>query len=142
VSPLCVDVRGADDGRVARLAERVLAGEGLRDAEVCISIVDDRTMVNLNRRYTGRDSVTDVLAFPLSEGDDKQYAHGHLGDVVVCETQARRQAEELSSDPHEELMRLVVHGILHLLGYDHTDEDEGRRMHVAQEAYVNERWDD
>jgi probable rRNA maturation factor len=144
VSPVRVDVRGApdSDGSLARLAERVLAGEGIYDAEVCISIVDETTMTNLNRRYTGRDGVTDVLAFPLSEGDEGQYAHGHLGDVVVCEAQARRQARELCIDPGGELNRLVVHGILHLLGYDHADEAGGRRMHAAQETYVNERWED
>ncbi len=144
MSPMRVDVRGAGHraGRLVGLVERVLTAEGVHDAEVCVSIVDEETMTNLNRRYTGRDDVTDVLAFPLSEGDGGQYALGHLGDVVVCGTQAQRQAADLCIDPGEELNRLVVHGILHLLGYDHADDDEGRRMHAVQEAYVNERWDE
>ena len=118
MSKLRVDVKGAGplSHKLTRLAREVLAAEGTDAAEVCISIVDEDTMTNLNRRYTGRNGATDVLAFSLREGRGSQHCHGHLVDVVVCEAQAHRQANELGIDPREEIARLVVHGILHLLG--------------------------
>ncbi len=139
-----VEVRGGGEHRegLTRLVEKVLAKEGYDEVEVCISIVDAETMVNLNRRYTGREEPTDVLAFSLREGSGGQYSHGHLGDVVVCDSQAARQARELAVDPREELRRLVVHGVLHLLGYQHRDEGRRRSMLSVQEAYVMGRWDD
>ncbi len=139
-----VDVKGAGTLRhkLVRLAREVLATEGTDAAEVCISIVDDDTMTNLNRRYTGRNGVTDVLAFSLREGRGSEHCHGHLGDVVVCEAQAQRQADELGIDAREEIARLVVHGILHLLGYQDVKDKERRRMQTVQDAYVEGRWDD
>ena len=132
---------GSRAGELVRLAEKVLAKEGLHDVEVCISIVDAPTMVELNRRYTGRDGVTDVLAFSLREGGGGQHSHGHLGDVVICGDRATEQAAELGVDPHEELRRLLVHGVLHLLGYDHEEEHRQQEMEALQEAYVKGRWD-
>ena len=138
-----VDVTGAGPHtkELAHLVEKLLAGEGLKDVQVCISIVDVPTMVELNRRYTGRDGVTDVLAFSLREGQGGQHSHGHLGDVVICGDRATEQVAELEIDPDEELRRLVVHGVLHLLGYSHDDECRQQEMEALQEAYVEGRWD-
>jgi probable rRNA maturation factor len=142
VTPFRVDIRGASAAQapgLVRLVEKILAAEGFHDGEICVTIVDDEVMTGLNREYTGRDNVTDVLAFSLREGDGGQHSHGHLGDVVVCASEARRQAADLALDPDEELSRLVVHGVLHLLGYDHADDVGQQRMESLQETYVKRR---
>jgi probable rRNA maturation factor len=113
---------------VAALVDGVVAAEG-GQGEVSILLVEPVAIRRLNRQYRGRDSVTDVLAFPIDEddGDDLPGVPRMLGDVVVCLEQARTQAGELGHSPAEELTTLLAHGTLHLLGYDHeADTDEGR----------------
>jgi probable rRNA maturation factor len=113
---------------VSSLVDGVLAAED-GEGEVSIVLVEPAAIRRLNRQYRGRDSVTDVLAFPIDEdpADDLPGVPRMLGDVVVCLEQARVQAVELGHSPAEELTTLLAHGTLHLLGYDHEDDaDEGR----------------
>lgn len=121
-------------------AERVLILEGrpLGDVEVSVALVDDPYIRDLNREYRGVDAPTDVLSFPMNEedpdaGDDEPYLL--LGDVVVSLPTAVRQAEEYGTNLHQETARLVVHGTLHLLGYDHQQDEDAVRMQ-AREAEV------
>ena len=71
-------------------------------------------MKRLNSKFRGKNSTTDVLSFPLAENFER-----HLGDIVISLPQARKQAREFGSRLQEELLRLLIHGLLHLLGYDH-----------------------
>jgi probable rRNA maturation factor len=87
------------------------------EGELSVTCLPENEMCDLNRAFRGTDAVTDVLAFDLS--DDR----GLLGDVYVCPPVARRNAKEWGVTPEEELVRLVVHGVLHLLGYDHPEGD-------------------
>jgi rRNA maturation RNase YbeY len=91
-------------------------------------------MRELNRRYLGKDVPTDVIAFALGEGGDL------VGDVYVGVEQARRQAEELGLAVEEELARLVIHGVLHVLGHDHPEGPERLRSHMffLQERVLRE----
>lgn len=123
---------------VAALVDGVVAAEGGK-GEVSILLVAPGAIRRLNRQYRGRDSVTDVLAFPIDEeaGDDLPGVPRMLGDVVVCLEQARAQADELGHSPAEELTTLLAHGTLHLLGYDHeADTDEGR-MFARQDELLD-----
>jgi probable rRNA maturation factor len=103
---------------LARAAPRTARGA------VAIALVPDRTIRRLNRDYLGMDRVTDVLSFPASRGP-------FLGDIAVATGVARRQAREQGHSVRTELRVLALHGLLHLLGYDH-DADRGQ-MHRIEE---------
>ena len=117
-----------DDAAVARLVAGALEAEGVDNAEASVEFVGERRIRALNAEYRGKDQVTDVLSFPLEDGGQGPgpAAVGGpaapprlLGDVVVCARQALRQARADSLPPALELAVLLVHGTLHLLGYDH-----------------------
>jgi probable rRNA maturation factor len=115
------------------MARQVVAWERARGTRVELTLLDATGMRRLNRRATGRRGVTDVIAFRLPQPDGTL-----LGDVYLCPTAARRWVERESSPLAAELIRLAVHGTLHVLGYDHP-EGPGRTrsaMWRKQEAYV------
>jgi probable rRNA maturation factor len=117
-----------DEGALAELARRTLEGEDESAVELSLSFVGLDEMSALHERYLGETGPTDVLSFPLGED-------GLLGDVVVCPAFAAANVEDLQA----ELRLLVVHGVLHLLGYDHEEEDGRRVMWERQEAYSGVR---
>jgi len=109
--------------------ERALEHLGQASAEVCVSLVSDAEIQALNRQYRHKDRPTDVLAFPVREGERIQGDEQHLGDVVISVDTARRQAKERGRSLDEELATLLIHGLLHLLGYDHERSPaEARKM--------------
>ncbi|HXF58058.1 MAG TPA: rRNA maturation RNase YbeY [Actinomycetota bacterium] len=114
-----------DEEALAELARRTLEGEGVREGELSLSFVTEEEMAQLHQRYLGEPGPTDVLSFPLGED-------GLVGDVVVCPAVAARNNPDLRS----ELRLLVVHGVLHLLGYDHEDPGDRAAMWARQEAYA------
>ena len=94
--------------------------------EVVVALVGDRRMRALNRRYRGVDRATDVLAFPAGDSGAGRRPRGApriLGDIVIATGVARRQARAAGQSLEDELRRLALHGLLHLLGYDHTSDD-------------------
>ena len=98
--------------------------------EVSVLLVDDAEMRRLNRDYRGVDRTTDVLAFALNEGEAPDPQPQFLGDIVISVERARDQAGGQGSDLEAEVARLLVHGALHLLGWDHersAEEAEGMR---------------
>jgi rRNA maturation RNase YbeY len=114
--------------RLGRVARRLLRRLDLGETELSILLVNDREMRGLNRRYRGIDRATDVLAFAQQEGAGGT-PHGLLGDVVISVDTARRQARDAGSSLGAEADRLLIHGLLHLLGYDHErSAAEARRM--------------
>ena len=113
---------------LVRLAELTLQGEGAGGAELSLSFVDAAEMADLHERYLGEHGPTDVLSFALDED-------GLLGDVIVCPAVAAGN----NPDRDAELRLLVVHGTLHLLGYDHELDGERAVMWARQEAYSGVR---
>lgn len=109
----------ADAGDLERAVYRTLAQEGVTEAEVSLTLLDDAAIRKMNQQYLDRDSVTDVIAFSLYEAGESV-----LGDVYVGYSQALRQAESLGIDPREEMLRLSVHGTLHVLGHDHPEGED------------------
>lgn len=97
---------------------RTLTAENRAVVEVSLTLLADAEIRELNRRYLGHDRPTDVIAFTLGGPEDL------VGDVYVGVEQARKQAEELGISPSEELLRLAVHGTLHVLGHDHPEGEE------------------
>ena len=142
------DEAPVDAARWVRLAERVLEAEGMKgDTELSMLFVDEVSMADLNKRFRGEEGPTDVLAFPIDEdvveGGRSPDSGGPgpgvsppepyeipivLGDVVVCPRVAQRNAPAHAGTYDDELALLVVHGILHLLGMDHTDDREAAVM--------------
>lgn len=112
-----------------RAALVVLEGEGIPAARIGVVLCDDTFIHALNVRYLGHDWATDVLSFPLG-------ADPIEGEVYVSVDTARRQAEEVGVSLRNELVRLVVHGVLHLVGYDDRTARDHERMHALQEEYV------
>jgi len=128
--PVVVDVvdrtrAGVDAAAATDLVAHVLRSEGVTAAEVGVSFVGERRIRALNREYRGVDAVTDVLSFPLEEPGERPPVGVPrlLGDVVVCPVQARRQAVADGAPPARELAVLLVHGVLHLLGWEHGDAE-------------------
>ena len=106
--------------RAARFLNHALGLSGGSGREVSVLLCGDRSMRSLNRAYRGKDKSTDVLSFPATPGEK-----GFLGDLVVCLPQARRQARAGHATVAKTVDKLLLHGLLHLLGYDHeTDRGE------------------
>ena len=118
-----------------RVASIVLDGERLMNAEIGFWFVDDPTIRRLNRQYRARNRPTDVLAFGLSEPHERRRPGAVLGDVVISVTTAHRQAGRLGHSLESELAVLLIHGILHLLGYDHEAPAAGARRMRRREAH-------
>jgi probable rRNA maturation factor len=163
-----VDVFGADEQQdclvaldaMVALTRAVLLAEGVRGgAEVSLLFVDEPTIAELNERFLGRDGPTDVLSFPL---EDEPVGAGRapdgggtgpgeppedevpdlLGDVVVCPAVAARNADRERVGYDDELALLVVHGTLHLLGWDHEADDEATAMEARERELLRAHWSD
>jgi probable rRNA maturation factor len=159
-----------DEAAVAALVARALEAEGVVQAELSVEFVGERRIRALNRDHRGKDEVTDVLSFPLEEPGEWEAAgevrssvmDDHpdagdapdgddvpdegppprlLGDVVICARQALRQARADSLPASFELAVLLVHGTLHLLGYDH-ETDAGEMALRQAEVLELVRWED
>ncbi len=112
-------------------------------AELCIKAVDEQTMATLNEQWMEKQGPTDVLAFPIDELRpglvDEEPEEGVLGDLVLCPSVAERQATEAGHSTEAEVELLTVHGILHLLGYDHAEPQEHAEMFGLQ-AELLDAW--
>ena len=113
------------------------------DAEIGVTVVDAEEIRELNRDYRGNDSVTDVLSFPQYD-DMEELAYdladeavtALIGDVVICYDRVLSQAEEFGTGVTREFVYLFTHSILHLMGYDHMEEDDKREMRAREEEIL------
>lgn len=124
--------RPVDEDGLAALARDALAAEGLEAVELSLSFVDETEIEELHVRFMDEPGPTDVLSFPLDPDDVDERGVRVLGDVVIAPSVAARNHP---GDPEGELRLLVVHGVLHLLGYDHERDDERAEMWARQERY-------
>lgn len=125
-----------DPEALRRAAEAVLAHEQVpRPWSLSIQVTDNETVHRLNRRFRGVDAPTDVLSFPDGSVDPESGAV-YLGDIVIAYPYAAAQAERAGHAVADELTLLVVHGTLHLLGYDHAEPEEKARMWAVQQAVL------
>jgi probable rRNA maturation factor len=108
-----------------RWADTVL-GSGAREREICVVLVGERRSRTLNARYRGRDKPTNVLSFPAPAVATR--SSGTLGELVICPAVLRAEAREQHKDVRSHWAHMVVHGLLHLLGYDHERERDAQRM--------------
>lgn len=149
--PIAIKIAPAYRGKVApellrRAAEAALAQAGVAPAaELTIVVTGDRRIRALNRQYLGEDRPTDVLAFPSADLQAPPHAARgtrfvaapeaatYLGDILLSYPRAREQAQAAGHPVEAELQLLVVHGVLHLLGYDHAEAEEKERMWALQD---------
>jgi probable rRNA maturation factor len=105
---------------------------GHAQAELSIALVDDDAIAELNEKYRGNSGPTDVLSFSLLDGAHVDHRGGLLGDVVVSLDTAAVQARRGRRSLDDEVLRLLIHGTLHLVGHDHEQDEEARRMRAEE----------
>ncbi|MBA2561253.1 MAG: rRNA maturation RNase YbeY [Propionibacteriales bacterium] len=112
------------------------------EAELCLKLVDEPTITEFNERYLGKQGPTDVLSFPMDELRPGQEGEpeddGILGDMLLCPQYAAHQAPSFARSADDEMHLLTIHGILHLLGYNHAEADEEREMFSLQARLLAE----
>ena len=117
--------------KLRKTAREILDALAFPDGELSVLVVDDSEIAELNRTYLGREGPTNVIAFPMREGEFSEISPYLLGDVVISAETAEREGMESGIPGDERFLWLLVHGILHLLGYDHeTSEDDAETMNA------------
>jgi probable rRNA maturation factor len=141
--------RTMDEGWLRQVVDMTLAAEGLeRPVELGLVITDAKTIRRLNREYRGEDEDTDVLAFALIEETDAARfvlppdGVSRLGEVLISHPQAAVQAKEHNHPLKHEVALLIVHGVLHLLGYDHGDSETEKLMRAKEEKVLEQLSDE
>jgi probable rRNA maturation factor len=126
---------GVDSRALKRTLRKLLAEVGERDSAISLTLVDDQTIREINREHRHKDRATDVLSFPLVIPSVSREApqpssepERLLGDIVISLDTARRQAADYDAPLQNELYRLMIHGLLHVLGHDHEETEERRLM--------------
>ncbi|HYO92338.1 MAG TPA: rRNA maturation RNase YbeY [Pyrinomonadaceae bacterium] len=124
--------RAIDVERWREFAAQALKVAPAKGAGVTVAFVSDRAMRELNRRWRGKRGTTDVLSFPSAQDEFEKVEGPTLGDVVISVEQAARQAAEHGLEFDEEVAQLILHGVLHLCGYDHErDDGEMNRLELS-----------
>ena len=138
IKPLFRDGLDSDLIREA-VSKALIMGDIVYPIEVGVTITDDETVAALNLKYRGKEGTTDVLSFSMA--DEKEDGNSFIsppnsvfdmGDVIISYPQASRQVETLDHDVKDEIIFLVVHGMFHLMGYDHEDRYEAKSMEYME----------
>lgn len=121
-----------------KVLKRTLKIEKVKNAYFDVILVDEQKIQEINKNYRGKDSVTDVISFAFEDNDKKEYNNTRiLGEIYICIPKMISQAKEYGHTEERELAFLGVHGLLHLLGYDHMTEEEEKIMIKKQELVLN-----
>ena len=120
-----------DRGCMRHIVRTVLEGEGIANAEISLAFVDNATSQRLNKRYLDHDEPTDILTFPLGEAGDKL-----AGELVVGAEVAQAQAHKREHDVQAELALYVIHGLLHLCGFNDKSADQVAKMRQRERHYL------
>ena len=121
-----------DAALLGKRSRAMLGCLGHSRSELSIALVDDQEIRTLNQAWRNKNRPTDVLSFSLLEGDDLGGRRGLMGDVVISVETAATQARERHRGLDEEVARLVIHGLLHIVGFDHEEDQEARAMRREQ----------
>ena len=123
---------------IHQTAQVILNALDCPDAEISIVIVDDLQMAEFNRNYLNREGPTNVIAFPMQEGEFSEINPYLLGDVVISADTAHKEGKAADIDLPSRFTQLLVHGILHLVGYDHeNDEQEAQKMETKNSEILH-----
>jgi len=127
------DLVPVDRDRMREIVRAVLKGEEISEAEISLAFVDNPTIHQLNKRYLNHDEPTDILSFPLSEPNAKKLT----GELVIGAEVALAEAAGRGHDVQAELALYVIHGLLHLCGYDDKSESSAKEMRDRERYYLN-----
>ncbi|HJN62102.1 MAG TPA: rRNA maturation RNase YbeY [Candidatus Parcubacteria bacterium] len=123
-----------DENFLKKVAKIVLKGENKSSGEISLALIGPGRIRELNKKYRKKDKATDVLSFQES----KDFLEG-LGEIVICLREVKKNSKKFKVDFQEELARILIHGILHLLGYDHEkSRAKAREMEKKQESYLSQ----
>ena len=126
---------------ILRAADTVGKVYGVENSELSITLTNDEYIRSLNKKFRGKDTATDVLSFAFRESNEPEIYGADfeiLGDVIISLERAKVQAEEFGHSFKREVIFLEVHGILHLLGYDHINDDKRQEME-AEQRYIMQK---
>lgn len=126
------EIEPLDRGRLREIVRTVLSSEGVADFEISLAFVDNATIHRLNKRYLDHDEPTDVLSFPLSDPNAKRLA----GELVIGAEIALAEAQARGHDVHGELALYVIHGLLHLCGFDDKSASGAAAMRERERFYL------
>ena len=122
-----------------KIIEYALNHEKIKNVEFNVIFVDSNTITKINREYRGIDRVTDVISFALEDNEEVKFGFGRLlGDIYICTDKMKEQAKEYDHSLLREQGFLTVHGLLHLLGYDHMTKEEEEIMFKKQELILDD----
>lgn len=122
----------ANKKKIKHIAQTVLFKEGISTAEINIILVDDKYIIRLNHEFLNKEQTTDVISFNLTDNNDRQLA----GEVYANVEQIIRQADDFHVPFNEELSRIVIHGLLHLIGFDDQTGEDKKNMIEKEEHYL------
>lgn len=132
-----------DEDFLKEAAQKVLKEEQ-EEGKISLAIVGENRIRKLNKRYRGKNKVTDVLSFPEQEVKIEKFKIGPkeqtkgLGEIVICLKRVKKNARRNDKEVKEEFGLVLIHGVLHLLGYDHQEEGETQEMEQKQQQYLKE----
>lgn len=133
-----------DEDFLKKIVSIVLKGEKIvKEVELSIALIGPGRMRKINRRYRGKNRVTDVLAFPESKILLEKFKVGvvkkvqGLGEIVICLREVKKNAKRFNSSSEKELARVLIHGMLHLLGYDHEKAKEAKKIKEKEDFYLS-----
>ncbi len=136
-------LKNSDQQFVEKILQHAAEEEGIEDAEVSVSFVTNEAIRDINREYRDKDQPTDVISFAMEEpGEGEMVIQGIdeprvLGDIIISLDRTKEQASDYGHSFERELGFLAVHGFLHLLGYDHMNEEDEKKMFAKQEMILN-----
>ena len=122
--------------KLQQIADTVLSDYYEDLPDFTLSFVSPETIQELNRNYRDVDAVTDVLSFESGGETDPETGKEYLGDILICLEQAEKQAKQSGHSAENEIALLTIHGLLHLLGYDHMDDEQQKEMWKYQDLYL------
>jgi len=133
-----------DGDFLKKVVSIVLEGEKIvKEVELSIALIGPGRMRKINRRYRGKNRVTDVLAFPESKILLEKFKVGvakkvqGLGEIVICLREVKKNAKRFNSSSEKELARVLIHGMLHLLGYEHEEAKEAKKIKEKEDFYLS-----
>ncbi len=126
--------------KIKTIVEQTLRGvrEKLINCEISIHLVGESYIKKINKQYRGKDVITDVISFATQDISWGRQTEIDLGDLFICPKQIKRQAQDFEVDYQEEFKRILVHGVLHLCGFDHQTERDGKKMFALQERILKQ----
>lgn len=121
---------------IKKIVEVVFLNEKHKDAEISIVFLNETEMAEINKKYRGKDKATDVLSFPQDGFSLEKTGINFIGEMLVCPSKIKNQADLAGVSYNEEMIRIIIHGTLHLLGYDHEiSKKEKEKMAEKENSY-------